>query len=1761
MARNIEYEVEQSIIPEAGGESSTGAANTVTATTPNNNTLVVPTTGQTPPLSNSDILVDDITYSIKVIAGTDANSVQASEANGSIIYENGNNTNKEINNFFNVKLSNILLAPKEIPYNLTIKKNGYVTNQKFVFIASIKRDKDTAEDASSKDKVIPKNAVIVLNIYEYRDNVIYKTTKLDYPNTSTEITFLLKKGTESGTGTLAPTNRLTIINNGITDSIIVLRNNKDGVKLTNGSNVITGTYGDTYTIKSNDLSRFAISKWEITDSAGIKTEKVATPTQSLSIDLTINVNVSYSVTLTVTTPDLRTISKIPQIVVENKDEKLKYNINSRQDFELKIQKNEFVERVTVFISNEVYEYRDLNNKDTTASIRIPFFAFKQIGNFKVYLVPSSTLGDGARVETIINVVDDEYIPVPDLRRIKYPSTLYGADYKGTDIDFEISWESINTNFVRIYNSATVTAGSKYVEVASNSKITLNVKNLILLNPSNYKESNTEFKFELSLVPYNTSGREVVIGKKETIPITFKKSDKTIPKSMAINRIAEAFASKFDTSVFEKETSKYLTHNLHFESNIDTKVITTWTGSNSELILKLYEPLPKVISTNEQVWISKIQSNPIIETITLYGDSKNYCTPLKGPNFELDTDGGIGYATYSELIASGSETSNDLINKYANSIGIDTKKLSIEYVSNSNYVFENFVNFSSAEERLENFFYKIKLIQQNKARYEELSAGTFQAPYEDIQGSILVQTTPTHPLVLTHEGAKMVTEDGFFEIQWEVGQFAGVSQANEANKVLKILNNLINNLDGWEKFLYEDTNYLNLSYPKELYVHPITGLSKYILKDVNDTDVITWYNYLKVLCAFYDKDNPNNLVNNLPEHITIDYENNDFMLFLNMIGQHFDILWTYINAIKSTKLLEEKQVNGINNDLVSHMLKSLGWDTKKAFQSDNLWEYAFGKTKDGYTKYGMSLEEANNQVWRRILNNLPYLLKNKGTGRAMKAIMACYGVPQSMLTIMEFGGPQDPTKNGTSKFTFEDRTAAFYLSGSINASGSSNIKIPWKASPATLDYPNCIELRILPKKLPNTKYAIISGSDWSLDLVQTTGSFGKLELNFGGDQSTSTYFNDPVLYPNDTASMVSTTVYISPELSGVYAFGPDLKTGSLDFPISLENYSQILINRHNTPATASWFEVWLATTDGRRITTFVSMSLMTDDTEWEVGSTIQIGGDGYEGMVDEFRLWEVPLKRAKFENHTLFPNAINGNSYTASTADLIFRLDFEYPKNRKAGDNGLTVKDISDPNIKNVSINTTYGEDYAVASNMYSATKYPYQYIPYDRDVTADVPSTGFNYSNKIRFESSSLVGDLSYKNRATRKSFDQAPIDSNRLGIFLSPIKELNMDILKAFGDEFNIDNYIGDPSDEDKYEYKELATLREYYFDRLQNRDIYEYIQLVRYIDKSLFDVLEDLAPARAKVSKGLLIEPHFLERSKTKWTRPIAEKNDYESLIDYSKNQKTEFEYSVQNMNIDGLEDYKFDSETPFYDTNIDGTVYSDLDAQKNDYESVIDYNTISAFNTEFPTYPNTGSANVNCLIEGLLEGEVDVFEHIAIGMDKNSLSNAGFGLYAKAGNAVVYGTPEPFGFSDWKSGSRASIFLVKEQYTKFVKTQLRGYPTTRSLTIPGEQVYYEKVPVTKYKYTVSNTPFSSSISLGGGIVEVTALNGYFPTHYKYVNNLSEGMQRSFWKGSKQELINGVWTTPDLLPAVEVFGTNPLILRVAKTGRGSGEPILEVD
>jgi hypothetical protein len=1628
-------------------------------------------------ISNNPIYAGTVNENKTFILNVEANETAQ-------IYLNENNTLSSTTDSIKISYEEL---QKHGTQEITVIKDGYYSNEKY--IVSLVENTNYNKNILIDNNILTWNGSIglapVFQYPVYTSEHPYKLQITYYSNgqvvpfsySQDEQIISLKFNNLVKTLVIVPNepsknSKVTFILEGIKGGAQVITNGTDIAYLNIGNTVIDSKIGNVHKISSSDITKYRITSIKVSSTTQISKEIVPTDNlESVSTELTLDSD-SYIVNIKAEITPTYNKAGVPVISFLNDDVR-KYNIHSKTDIPIGLYKNTAVTKISVYVGTNSFTYDISDVTTTSVGVIIPYTDFPSIGTYKVIFVPSSNFGDGDKIETTITVVDEQYVGVPDIRNITYPSELYGPDFVGLDVNFEISYESVNTDYVNLY----VENSTNFIQEKANGKISLNFKNLIESNNIQLAEDDNFINLTLKLVPYNISGLEAVEGKTELIHIKFHKSDFTIPRSVAVNRISDAFLSQFDESVFDDSTSKYLNHYLHL-GNGNNKIVTTWTGSNNSLILKLYEPIPTTVQPNDLVWISKLVSNPIIEKVSLTSLVNTECPPLKGPNFSLGQDSNqIGYKIYDELVASGSNTSNQLVNRYVESLGIDTTKLGIQYVSGSEYIWKNFVHFSSAEERVNNFVYKVDLINSYVQKYNDLTASgsNSNTNYTGSQYSI-----------------------------------------SDAYSTLNKINNLVNGFDGFENYLYSVSS--SLAYPKQVGYNIITNTVSNVLTETNSIPATFWYDSIIKSAIKYDKFNPNYLTNNVPKYVKEDTTNSEFVTFLDMVGQHFDIVWSYINGLKNKKVLEQKQVSGVSDEFINELLKSFGWDTKKAFNSQFLWEYAFGTYKDGTQKYGMSLESANNEVWRRILNNLPYLLKHKGTARSMKAIMACYGVPQSMLTIMEFGGPQDPVEGGITQFTFEDRTAA------ISLDKNSSVAIPWKVVPSTIEYPSTIEFRFKPSTIP-TKATLVSGSEWTLDLIQTTGSFGRLELNFGGNDSTSTYFETGGLYYPYITSTIE------------YVYGPDYKTGSLEFPISTEYYSNVAINRHNSPGTGSWYEVWLGTSDGHRMITSVSMSIVYNDNQWESGSQILIGGEGYTGDIDEFRLWKVPLQRSKFDNHTRFPDAINGNSYTASTSDLLYRLDFEYPKDRTA-----------DNNIKNVSISTQYSEPYAFAQNFYSASSYPYQYTPYDRTVTADVPSIGFGYGNKIRFEDQTLVGDLSYKARATKKAFDRAPVDSNRLGLFFSPIKELNMDILKAFGD-FNIDNYIGDPGDEYKTTYSELDTLRHYYFERL-DRNINEYIQLVKYIDKSLFDVLHDMAPARAKVSKGLLIEPHFLERSKTQWKPLIAEHEDFETSIDTHENYDLNAEVNNLDINLDAQEVAVFDFDYNNLQTEIIADETYNLSAKPAYYNGEIYGGLTASLIADVPMY----DVSIQIPSGSTITGEVDSFKSQQIGMDKNSLSNLGYGLYAEKGNGIVKNYDGVFG-SNSLTGSRSSIFLVKEKYTKNVYTQTGGYPTNGAM--PGDKVVYKNIPNTYYKYVVSVLPFSGSVSLGNNVIGVTALNGYFPTHYKYVNNLSEGLHRSFHKGSQQS----VTTTPDGLSPVETFTTNPNILRVAKTGRGSGEPILEVD
>jgi hypothetical protein len=1483
-------------------------------------------------------------------------------------------------------------------------------------------------------------------------------------------------------------------------------------------------------IVSADTSKFRITGIR---ARGIGVDSTQTAQNNLQ-SVRLKIATGVALTVDITTVQVPSNARpIPSIRLLKPDEEKIYNINSNIDYPIGLSKNTATDRLRLVIRDQVIPFSNLGSLNDIVAI-IPKASLNTVGIYKIQIIPANAEGDGPPLEFVLNVVNRVFVGTPDIRNITWPATLEGPDYVGNNVDFEISYLSVNTDFVRISRPG----GSKFIEGPSTGKVTLNVKKLLEeLDGTPVGGNIAETRIVLNLIPYNKSGITQINGKTETITIVFKQSSLTVPRNVAINRVAEGFYSQLVSNPLDHETSKFLTHALHLGAG-DNKLITTWTGSNGTLILKLYEPLPTSVQPNQQVWISKYQSNPAIETVTVSRLDSELCTPLKGPNFSLEPDNGIGYSVYDELISSGSQTSNDLVLKYLKSKTIDIDKLNIQYASGSNdYLFENFVNFGSAEERIHNFFYKIRLIEDYQLRLQSLSYA-----YSVSDGNLL-----------TEDIYLIITETGNFSIDIEKYAFTNPSEQIQAIRIVEQIYGVLKSFDGFERYLLKSKPDDILGYPKNVIVseypisitEPVIEGDQYIvsfkLKPTDDPDVISWYEYAISKASEFDKNNPNYVVNNIPEFIYKDSDNSDFLLFLDMIGQHFDAIWVHINALGQMKVVDEGGLKGIPSKFVLNMLKSLGWDGKRAFDSQFLWEYAFGKNKDGSQKYSTSLEDANNQVWRRILNNLPYLLKHKGTSRAMKAIMACYGVPQSMLTIMEFGGPQDPTKGGVTEFTFDDRTA------SLRLEPSASVVIPWKNIQSTGLKPQGIEFMVKPDVVKTTK--ILQSDTFEISFEQTTGSFVKFEFKILEGGSGGPYILEPFL----SGSPVVETYYF--DTSSVdtypYALGPNFETASLEFPLSTQYYSNILFNKIPEISGGAKYELSIKTSNGEQIIADVKLSIVTAATPWESSSYISIGND-FDGNLDEVRLWRVPLQDSKFENHTLFPDAINGNSISSSTEDLMFRLDFEYPKDR-----------ILDPYIKNVAITQAYGESFATASNFYAASTYPYQYFPYERTVTAKVPSLGFNVSNKIRFENQYNISsgqslfnletneqingvDLSYKTRATKKAFDKSPIDSNRLGLFLSPIKELNMDIVKAFGD-FNIDNYIGNPADEYKAGYKELDILREYYFERL-NLNVGEYIQLVKYINKSLFDVLGDLAPARARVSKGLLIEPHYLERSKVQWHKPDAENVSYGGVVDIANTRDLQMEYNTYEAEIIEKDETVVEGEYRTFLAEINEEDETVLTAETAFYDGEFQYITDEFIEADIPTY----EGDITYELRYELLSELDTFgKYESVGNQANSMDNLGFGLYAEDTTTIW----KRYDFNSNYTESRANVYLVESERIKNVLTQVSGYP--REGAAADEQVQYALVPTPFKEYVVSILPFPDTLSVSGNITNVTPLRGYFPTHYKYKNNLYEGLQRSFFKGSVQSST----TTPDGLPPVETFTTNPNILRVANTGRGSGEPILVVD
>lgn len=453
--------------------------------------------------------------------------------------------------------------------------------------------------------------------------------------------------------------------------------------------------------------------------------------------------------------------------------------------------------------------------------------------------------------------------------------------------------------------------------------------------------------------------------------------------------------------------------LNFGSNqiiTANNVAYTEDDEGGYLLIKLYEPLPSEFDLKSQLWIVDKIAEPVSFNVDIQIEAEDIqnVNRLRGPNYNVYLNNKNGqttpYYTYDNLLTSPVTSSYQKLLSYYQDRSV---AINVNYSD-----FKNFIHFSSALERVNNFIYKIKLIES--------------ASYDISVQKSIIGGSPT--LLATSSSI-------------------GVLQSK--------IDNIIQNFDTYEYFLYFESSswawpkYTNTQ-PYSLYSVTSSRVSNF-LGNVNTVPTQTTQSLL-FSASYYDATNKDILRGAIPQYLLDDSSNQPYLTFIDMIGQHFDNIWLYYKDLSNRYNASNNPNTGISLDVVADALRGFGIQLyTNSNVSDNLYYTLFGINPDGsllpptgserITNYvtssleTLSAKDIQGEFYKRLYHNLPYLLKSKGTERGVKALISTFGIPDSILTVREFGGTPINQVDGIFDLDSSNYKIAIVTGSNGNVTGS------------------------------------------------------------------------------------------------------------------------------------------------------------------------------------------------------------------------------------------------------------------------------------------------------------------------------------------------------------------------------------------------------------------------------------------------------------------------------------------------------------------------------------------------------------------------------------------------------------------------------------------------------------------------------------------------------------------------------------------------------
>ena len=979
---------------------------------------------------------------------------------------------------------------------------------------------------------------------------------------------------------------------------------------------------------------------------------------------------------------------------------------------------------------------------------------------------------------------------------------------------------------------------------------------------------------------------------------------TIENSNIISSINDFIQYREAATYFVDFYLNFGNNKLTIANNIK---LETEEGIDPTVLIKLYEPLPLDFSVKTELWVVELLSSPQAYQVDFPFEPfiEDDFTYIAGPNYNLNVIGETASPgeqfSYNTLINSDVTSSINQIQSLLSEKEID---ININYEN-----FSNFVNFSSAKTRLENFYYKVDLIQSAS---NQLSTFLNQ----------------------------IATDTAFTP-----------SYSSSAASLTGTIDTIIKNFDGYEYFLYFNSG-STTSYPKSNTEPP------FILYPTGSSVVQNWLTSSVATASNYDDNNRDWLYNSIPEYLRDDPANRNYELFVDMVGQYYDNVWVYTKDVTNKFDADNRLDYGISKDLVSDAIQDFAVKLySNNFNTDDLFTAFLGLTPSGSsfpfpymtgsiggavatptgfeyvdTKISASndivpLDDVNKRVYKRIYHNIPYLLKTKGTVAGIRALITSYGIPDTILRISEFGGKdrnesQDyDLKQDVFNYAFDTGASATnFVSSSLQA----NTKFPVQAGN---NKARTVQLRFKPSEIPLPTNNVANSNIRYSQSLWSTDDGGNLLLEYTGSGFVTGSYSGSIASPYDT---YGTLKFIPAQDNN-----PTL-SASVYLPFFNGDWWSVQMNVDGSPPTASLYSA--NEIDGK-IGFNESSSTVGFDNAFYYDSKIGFlnkntnvvlveNGTTYipfSGSFQELRYYVNEISQSNFYDYTVNPYSNEGNGINSTPDQQFFRAALGTQLD--TGSRTSIHPRVTGSAVQITQSFATNSEFYINSSRFVTNVEDIFQdqvpagiknritdKIQLEKVILAEAPY-GFPNPSASVPEISSVGNDtqtLSPMESMQQNSFTSQSITPNidYLEVAFSPSNQINDDINAQLG-YFNLGEYIGDPRffTSNLNSYPNLDRLRDAYFEKyMSSYDVVDFIRLIKFFDNSLFKMIKDFTPARTSLASGVVVKQHLLERNRQRTALVTSSMHDYEGLVvnlpkDYSSGSTDFPQYSTEGSSL-----YKF-------------------------------------------------------------------------------------------------------------------------------------------------------------------------------------------------------------------------------------------------------------